>query len=152
MASVRTSGVRWTAASRAATTIANGVTLFTITGGPIAIEQLQMQCETANGAVASTVQFSSTPTLGSAKTISGASASLISATAGTTVTLNPTALTTAPDIITGANGGVALGAAVANKIIVEAGTLTAVIGVGTMTGTWGTYLAYTPMAPGVTVV
>lgn len=149
--SVISGGVIQISARRAATTIANGVTIFTITGGPIMIEQLQMQCETANGATASTVQFSSTPTLGSAKTFSGASASLANASAGTTVTMNATALTTAPDIITGANGGVALGANVANKIIIEAGTITLVVGVGSMTGTWSCNLAYWPLAPGVVV-
>ena len=51
-------------------------------------------------------RFSLTPTLGSAKTFSGASASLVAAGTGVgaTVTLNQTALTTAPDIVTGANG------------------------------------------------
>ena len=144
-------GIPQISAKRAATTIANGTTLFTITGGPIAIEYFQMQCETANGAVASTVQFSSTPTFGSAKAFTGASASLISATAGTTVTLNGTALTTAPDVVTGANGGVALGANVANSIIVEAGTITCVVTVGTMTGTWATYISFRPLAPGIAV-
>lgn len=145
-------GIYWPAARKPATTLVNGATLFTITGGPIQIIAMQLQCATANDATASTVQFSSTPTLGSAKTISGASASLANATAGTTVNLNPTALTTAPDIVTGANGGVALGANVANYITVSAGTITLVVGVGSTTGTWAGFIAYIPMAPGVTVV
>lgn len=139
------------AAKKAATTLVNGATLFTITGGPIQIVALQLQCATANDGTASTVQFSSTPTLGSAKTLSGASASLASAAAGATVNLNPTALTTAPDLVTGANGGANLGANVANYITVSAGTITIVVGTGSTTGTWAAFIAYIPMAPNVTV-
>lgn len=133
------------------TSTANGDTLFTIAGGSIIIEELTAYCTSANGAVASTLQFSSTPTLGSAKTISAASASLISATAGTLVRLNPTSLATAPDIVTAANGGVVIGANVANRIIVNAGILTAVVGVGTMTGTWVYSIRYKPLSTSVVV-
>ena len=129
----------------------NADVLFTIAGGPIAIEQLQSVCITANDTTETTLQYSSTPTVGSAKTISGATASLVSATAGSTVTLNATALTTAPDIVAASAGGVALGANVANKIIVQAGTIKAVVGVGSTTGTWKHYIRYLPLAPGVTV-
>lgn len=138
-------------AVKSAATIVNGQTLFTIAGGPIEILELYSYCATANDATASTLQYSSTPTLGSTKTISGASATLGSATAGTSVTLNATSLATAPDIVTGANGGVAIGANVANKIIVNAGTITAVVGVGSTTGTWSHHLRYRPLARGVTV-
>ena len=124
----------------------NGNTIFTITGGPLIIIDLLSVCVTANDATASTLQYSSTPTVGSAKTISAASASLASATAGTTVRLNPTSLATAPDIVTAANGGVQIGAAVANRIIVKNGTITIVIGVGSTTGTWKHYLRYKPLS------
>lgn len=130
-----------------AAAVANGDVLFTVVGGPILIVEILSICVTANAAVASTLQYSSTPTVGSAKTFSGASASLVSATAGTVVRLNPTALTTAPDIVTAANGGVVLGAAVANRIIVKEGTITAVVGVGTMTGTWKHAIRYQPLTP-----
>lgn len=139
------------AAVSAAAVMVNGNAIFTITGGPILVEQLQSVCISANDITASTLQYSSTPTVGSAKTFSGASASLASATAGTTVTLNSTALTTAPDIVTAANGGIPTGAAVANRFIVQAGTITVVIGIGSTTGTWKHYLSYLPLAPGVTV-
>lgn len=138
-------------ASGGTAVMVNGNTIFTVAGGPIAIFQLQSVCITSNDITASTLQYSSSPTVGSAKTISGASASLASATAGTTVTMNQTALTTAPDIVTAANGGVPLGANVANMIIVQAGTITVVIGVGSTTGTWKHYISYIPLAPGVTV-
>lgn len=127
--------------------IVNGQVLFTVVGGPILIEEIVSICVTANDATASTLQYSSTPTVGSAKTISAASASLASATAGTTVRLNPTSLATAPDIVTAANGGVSLGAAVANRIMVKDGTITAVVGVGSTTGTWKHCIRYQPLTP-----
>src|SRR3990167_2542999 len=136
----------------AAAVMVNGTTIFTIAGGPIQIEELLSVCITADDTTASTLQWQSAPTDGSAKTISGASASLASAAAGATVRLNPTALTTAPDLVTAANGGAQLGAAVANRLIVTAGTLKTVIGVGSTTGTWRHYLRYTPLGPNVTVV
>lgn len=130
----------------------NGDTIFTIASGPIAILQLQSVCITANGVALTTMQYSSSPTVGSATTFSGASASLASATAGTTVTLNQTALTTAPDIVTAAAGGLPLGANVSNMMVLQAGTITLVIGTGPTTGTWKHYIAYVPLAPGATVV
>ncbi len=130
--------------------LGNGTTLFTITGGPIQIISLQSVCVTAQQAVATTLQYSSTPTVGSAKTISAASGSLSGVAAGTTVTLNATSLATAPDIVLAANGGVALGANVANLIIVLAGTITSVVA-NAGTGTWVHYLSYIPLAPGVVV-
>lgn len=125
--------------------MANGNTLFTIVGGPVIVVAIQSVCITANDTTASTLQYQSNPTVGSAKTISAASASLASATAGTTVTLNQTSLATAPDIVTAANGGVAIGANVANRMILEAGTITVVIGVGSTTGTWKHYFRYIPL-------
>jgi hypothetical protein len=136
---------------KAAATMVNGQTVFTITGGPILIEEILSECITANDTTASTMQWQSAPTVGSAATISGASASLASATAGTTVRLAPTALTTAPVIATAANGGVQLGTNVANRITVQPGTLKLVIGVGSTTGTWKHYMRYRPLATGVSV-
>lgn len=140
-------------ASQSATTavMVNGNTLFTVAGGPIQILALQSVCVTANDATASTLQYSSSPTVGSATVFSGASAALTSATAGTSVTLNATSLATAPDIVAASSGGISLGANVGNKIIVQAGTITAVIGTGSTTGTWKHYISYIPLAPGVTV-
>jgi hypothetical protein len=130
-----------------AAVMVNGDTVFTITGGPIDIIDIVSTCATANGATASTMQWQSVPDVGSAATISGASASLANATAGTTVRLAPTALTTALVIATAANGGVQLGTNVANKIMVKDGTLKLVIGVGSTTGTWKHYLRYVPLSP-----
>lgn len=135
----------------AAAVMVNGNTLFTVSGGPIQILDLISECITANDATASTLQYQSNPTVGTATTISGATASLASATAGTTVRLAPTALSTAPTIVAAAAGGVQLGTNVANIVTVQPGTLKIVIGVGSTTGTWKHYITYIPIAPGATV-
>lgn len=134
-------------AFKSAAAMTNGQTLFTIAGGPIQILALASVCVTNNDATASTLQYSVTPTSGSAQTISGASASLANATAGASVTLAGTALSTAalynsngPNLI--ANPG---------TIFAPAGTITAVVGVGSTTGTWAHYIRYKPLAVGVTV-
>ena len=140
-------------ATSAAAVMVNADTIFTITGGPIEILGLQSVCVTANNTTASTLQYQSVPTLGDAATFSGASASLALAGTGVgaTVTLNPTALSTAPDIVAGTSGGLSLGANVANRIIVQPGTIKIVIGVGSTTGTWRHHIAYVPLGAGVTV-
>ena len=130
-----------------AAVMVNGNTIFTVTGGPIRIEEIISTCVTANGATASTLQYSSTPTVGSATTFSGASASLANATAGTNVRLAPTALSTAPVVTAAAAGGVSLGTNVANRIVVKEGIITIVIAVGSTTGTWKHAIVYTPMTP-----
>jgi hypothetical protein len=134
-------------AATSAAIISNGLALFTITGGPVQILALLSICQTANNSTASTLQYSSTGTLGSTtQTISGASASLASAAAGTSVILQGTALSTAP--VVNANGA---GLAETTNIIVPAGSLTAVVGVGFTTGTWIHYIRYRPLAKGATV-
>jgi len=135
----------------ATTTMVNGATVFTISGGPIQIIDILSICVTANDVTASTLQWQSVPTVGSAATISGASATLASATAGTTVRLAPTALSTAPVIVAASSGGVQLGTNVANFIDVKDGTLKLVIGVGSTTGTWTHIMRYKPLSPNSTV-
>ena len=134
-------------AKKAAAVMVTGGTLFTIAGGPIQVIGLVSICETGNDGTASTLQYNSTPTAGSATTFSGASASLANALAGATVTLAGTALATAALLsATGAN-------LIANPgtIVVPAGTITSTIAVGSTTGTWAHYLRYKPLATGVTV-
>lgn len=125
----------------------NGMTVFTITGGPIQIRELLSICVTANDTTASTLQWQSVPAVGTAATISGATTTLASATAGTTILLTPTALTTAPTISTAAAGGLHLGLVAQNHIIVKNGTLKLVIGTGSTTGTWTHCIRYTPLTP-----
>jgi len=128
--------------------MANGDTIFTIAGGPIKIVELVSVCITLNDATASTLQYSADPTVGAATTISGASASLANAAAGSGVVLNMTALATAPDVV---DPLVDLGGVDTRGIIVNEGIITIVVGVGTTTGTWKHYIRYQPLAPGVTV-
>jgi hypothetical protein len=134
-----------------AAVMVNGDTVFTIAGGPIQILELLSVCVSANGATASTMQWQSVPTVGTATTITGATATLANATAGTSVLIQPTALSTAPVIVTAANGGLHLGLVAQNHIIVKDGALKLVIGVGSTTGTWRHYLRYKPLSPASTV-
>ena len=134
-------------AVKAAATMVNGQIVFTIANGPIQILDLISECISANDATASTMQWQSAPTVGSAATISGASASLASVAAGATVRLAPTALSTAPVVSLAAAGGVQLGTNVGNYITVQPGTLKLVIGIGSTTGTWKHYIRYRPLSP-----
>lgn len=135
-----------TTVKKAAATLVNGTTLFTIEGGPIRIKELFALCITANDITASTLQFSADGTVGAATTISGASASLASAIAGTIVATVPGTLATAPAIYT---AGVGIAGTV--DIIVPAGIITSVVGIGSTTGTWEIYMKYEPLANNVKV-
>lgn len=131
----------------AAAVMSTALNVFTVAGGPIQILGLVSICATANGATASTLQWESLGTLGSTtQTISGASATLANAAAGTSVILQGTALSTAPIVNT--NGA---GLSETLAIVVPAGTITLVIGTGSTTGTWTHYLRYKPLGHGVTV-
>lgn len=146
------SGVQSEMAMSGTKTMVNNDVIFTVVGGPIIIDELMSICVTANDATASTLQYRSNPTVGTATAISGATATLASSTAGTTIRLMPTALSTAPAIVTDASGGVQLGQNVANKIIVKEGTIQLVVGVGSTTGTWKHVIYYRPMTPDAGVV
>lgn len=126
--------------------IVNGDTLFTAVGD-VEILGLYSKCITANNATASTLQYSITATGLNQVTISGASASLANAAAGTVVALDGTALSTAPSVTADA---VNL-AQVSRGIFFPAGALKAVVGVGSTTGTWKHYLLYRPRSSGAYV-
>ena len=132
--------------NRDASTLVNGTTVFTVNGGPVIIEQILAICITANGATASTLQFSADGTDGAATTISGASASLANAAAGAIVATVPGTLATAPAVYT--NG---VGIAGTVGIIVPAGIVTIVVGVGSTTGTWKLQMRYRPVQAGAYV-
>lgn len=130
----------------------NGDIIFTITGGPILIEELVSVCITANGATASTMQYKSNPSNTATATVfSAASASLANAAKGAVVRLHPTALSTAPALVAASAGGVSLGQDVANRIVIAEGTISIVVGVGSTTGTWKHHLRYQPLGPNVQV-
>lgn len=134
------------AVSTAAAVLANGTaTIFTVAGGPIEVVELLSVCVTGNDATASTLQYAADPTDGAQTTVSGASASLTSATAGTVVLCTGTFATAAS---VNANGTVAAGT---TKFIVPAGVVQAVVATGPSTGTWTHHLRYKPLARGVTV-
>ena len=125
-----------------AATLVNGTTIWTVSGGPIQIISIGCVCVTANGATASTLQYSADGTDGAAATITGASASLANATAGTIVVSVPGTLATAPAVY--ANG---IGIAGTVGIIVPAGIITTTVGVGSTTGTWRQFIRYRPLTP-----
>ena len=131
---------------KAAATMVNAQVLFTVAGGSILIGGLVSECVTANDATASTLQYSATPTVGAATTISGATTTLASVAAGYSISLLGTALSTVPALSV---GGPNLG--MTAPLVVPAGTITAVVGAGSTTGTWKHYLRYKPLATGVTV-
>lgn len=126
--------------------LTNGATLFTAVGD-VQILNLFSECITANGASATTLQYSITPTVGSATTISGASSSLANAVAGTLVSLVGDALATAPIVSTTSVGL----AQTARGIVFMEGVLTTVVGTGPSTGTWKHYMRYRPLQPGAYV-
>lgn len=124
----------------------NNDVIFTAVGD-VQILNLYSKCVTANNATASTLQYSITPTIGTATTISGASATLASAVAGTVVALVGDAFATAPTVNA---TGVAL-SQTARGVLLPDGTLKLVIGVGSTTGTWKHYIRYRPLEPGAYV-
>jgi hypothetical protein len=148
---INAGGPSFTVAERSIETVAatmvNATTVFTISGGPIQIIDMLSVCITANDATATTVQWQSVPTVGTATTFSGNSPSLASATAGTTLRLAPTALSTALALFAAAAGGVQLGTNVSNRIVVLDGTIKIVVNTGSTTGTWKHYLRYKPLGP-----
>lgn len=126
--------------------MSNGLVIANVIGD-IYITDIVSECITANDTTASTLQYGFTPTGGGLATISGASASLASAAAGTVVDLNPTALATAPTVA--ANGIVAMG--LGQGIRVPPGALSLVVGVGSTVGTWVHYIMYQPIEGGTIV-
>lgn len=135
-------------AETSAAVLSNALALFNVAGGPIEIVELVSICQTADDATASTLQYQSTGTLGATtQTISGASASLANAAIGTSVIAQLTALATAP--VVNANGaGIS---ATPGGIVIPAGAIKAVVGVGSTTGTWKHYLRYKPLSASVVV-
>ena len=129
-----------------AATLVNATTVWTVSGGPIQIVSIGCVCVTANNATASTLQYSADGTDGSAVTITGASASLANAAAGTIVVGVPGTLATAPAVYA---SGVGIAGTV--QIIVPAGIITTTVGVGSTTGTWRQFLRYIPLSPDSTV-
>ncbi len=136
--------------SSAAAVMVNGTDVFNVAGGPIVILDLISVCVTANDATASTLQWRADGTDGAATTFTGATATLASAAAGAIVATLFTATTTAPAIYA-AGVGISRAATTAAGMIVPAGVIDMVIGVGSTTGTWRHYMRYRPLVRGVVV-
>ncbi len=132
--------------------LVNGTTVFNITGGFIRILDLFSVNVVDSDSAASTIQWSADGTLGSATTITGASASTASVAPGGIVNCDFTALTTAPVI---AANGVALQGpttSTGGSVIIPAGILKMVIGgADTTTSTWKHHMRWVPLGPGVSV-
>lgn len=128
--------------------ISNGKALFNYVGD-IEILDLWSECQTPNDATASTLQYAVTPTGLAQTTISGASATLASAIAGTMVALDGTTLATAPNIYP---NGIGLGQTARGINLIGSGVISAVVGVGPTTGTWKHYLRYKPLSQGAYAV
>jgi len=133
--------------------LVNNGTIFTITGGPIQILELMSVCTVTNAGTASTIQYSTTPAVGTAKTISASSGTLTTADAGATLLLVPTTLNTAPTLVVSSAGGVQLGTPLsANHFIVLNGIITTVCGTILSTARWYHVLRYRPLHPDCQVV
>lgn len=134
--------------------LTNGLTVFTVAGGPIRITDLVSYCIVGSDAAASTLQWSADGTVGSATTFTGASSSLANFAAGGIVYCNLTALTTAP-VITQTNGVALAGptTSTGGGIYVPAGIITMVIGTAdSTTGTYKHFMRWIPLDKGVSVV
>jgi len=126
--------------------MSNALTVFTIAGGPVEMKTWLSICITDNNATASTFQIAVNPTVGAASTITGASATLANATAGTIINPVGNALVTAPVITP-------TGAAISQyfSILIPTGIMYLTIGVGSTTGTWQHHIRYMPLARGSVV-
>jgi hypothetical protein len=134
-------------AKKAAAVIVNGDVLFTVSGGAILARSITGYCKSANDATASTVQLSADPTEGGASTISGASASLANAAAGTSILVTLATAATAPAVVAAGVGVMSH----TTGAFIPPGVITAVVGVGSTTGTWEWVLQYEPLDPNVVV-
>ena len=138
-----------TTQSNTAKVMVNGDVVFSVSGGDILVYALAAECYTANGATASTLQWSVTNNgTSTPQTVSNASASLANAAIGVSVLAQLGALTNAP-VVTNAAG---VGAFPWGAIRVPAGCdIKTVIGTGSTTGTWKHYIRWEPLEIGATV-
>ena len=129
--------------------MSNGLTIFNTTGD-ILVFALLSECYTANGATASTVQYTSTNN-GTTTTanMTGVSASLANAAIGVSVITQLGAVTNAPTVTTAAGVGVFPWGAVR---VPGGSSLKLVVGTGSTTGTWAHYIHWQPLQDGAIVV
>jgi len=127
--------------------LTNGETCFTVYGD-IQIISLVSECISTGTPAATTVQWQANPTVGAAATFTGASGSLVTAVAGSSLSVISGQAVAPSLIVSGANN------TAANPLAVwcQSGTIKSVVGTGPSTGTWAHYLAYIPLEPGAYVI
>ena len=136
-------------AKTTAAVMTNGLEVFTTTGDVLVFAVLS-ECYTANGATASTLQYSATNnTTSTSQTMSGTSASLANAAQGVSVIAQLGALSNAPTVSNAAGVGVFPWGAVR---VPGGSSIKLVVGVGSTTGTWKHYLHWQPLEQGAVVI
>jgi hypothetical protein len=127
----------------------SGLVIFTTTGD-LLIFGLMSVCSTANGATASTLQYTSTNnTTTTTANISAASASLANAAAGVVVTAQLGAVSNAPTVSTAAGVSVSPWGGVR---VPGNSSIKVVIGVGSTTGTWSHFVHWEPLQNGAILI
>jgi len=126
----------------------NGLTIFNVSGDVLVFAILS-ECYTANGATASTLQYTSTNnTTSTTGNMSAASASLANAAIGVSVIAQLGAVSNAPTVTTASGVGVFPWGAIR---IPGNSSIKLVIGTGSTTGTWAHYIHWQPLQDGATV-
>lgn len=125
--------------------LVNGDTIFNVYGD-IQILSLVSECYTPNDPTpATTLQYSVLTSRGSTQTISGATTSLASKVAGSTITLSATSvLTESPTL---SDNGVSINTA-SRGVRVPTGSIKLVIGGGSSVGKYKHYIRYEPLEYG----
>jgi hypothetical protein len=129
-----------TTAQTPAKVVTNGDILFTIVGD-IQIISLVSECFTTGTPAASTFQYQAVPTTGAAATFTGATGSLATAVAGSSVIVADGQTTVPSFNVSGANNNNTYPIG----IFCPSGTINIVVGTGPTTGTWKHYLRYYPL-------
>jgi len=126
----------------------NGLTIFNVSGDVLVFAILSV-CYTANGATASTLQYTSTNnTTSTTGNMSAASASLANAAIGVSVIAQLGAVSNAPTVTTASGIGVFPWGAIR---IPDNSSIKLVIGTGSTTGTWAHYIHWQPLQDGAIV-
>ena len=127
----------------------NGLSIFNVSGD-VLVFAIFSECYTANGATASTLQYTSTNnTTTTTGNMSGASASLANAAVGVSTIAQLGAVTNAPTLTTASGVGVFPWGAIR---LPGDSTIKLVIGVGSTTGTWVHYVHWQPIEDGAIII
>ena len=126
----------------------DGLSIFNVSGD-VLVFAIFSECYTANGATASTLQYTSTNnTTTTTGNMSGVSASLANAAVGVSTIAQLGAVTNAPTLTTASGVGVFPWGAIR---LPGDSTIKLVIGVGSTTGTWVHYVHWQPIEDGAII-